>query len=274
MKINEVIKRIVEYHPPLNSDRPTCDTVKCGDPEQECTGIVVCCFPSVEVIRQAVKLGANMIIAHEPLFWSNEEDNTWLEKSPVYQEKKRLLEESGIVIWRDHDHIHGGNPFNPPLDGIFDGIMKELEWEPYLIGSSNKPLLFQIPETDATELGQELERKLNLKGIRISGDPHARVSKVFFWEHIRENDRHGEEKLLKVDQENIDAVIPLEIIDWTVCAYVRDASQLGFPKIVYNIGHFNLEELGMKHMLSYLPDILGTIPITYVPSGDSFDFIL
>ncbi len=276
MKISEVIAKVIAYHPPMKDDPafPTTDVVKYGDPEQECTGIVVTCFASVNVIRRAAELGANLIIAHEPLFWSHEDTTDYLADSQIFQEKRQLLEDGGIVVWRDHDHIHGGSPIDPPLDGIYYGIMKELGWEDYLIGSEKKPLLFQLPETDATELGLYLKEKLNLNGIRISGDPHARVPKVFLWEHIIDRDAQASAKLLKVDQEDIDAIIPLEVIDWTVCAYMRDASQLGHPKIVYNIGHFNFEEIGMKYMVRYLPQLVGDVPVHFVQSGDAFDFIL
>ncbi|MCD7813667.1 MAG: Nif3-like dinuclear metal center hexameric protein [Lachnospiraceae bacterium] len=274
MKISEVIEKVVAYHPPMDESHPTTDVVKIGDPKQECTGIVVTCFASVNVIRRAAELGANLIIVHEPLFWNHEDRTDWLENSVIFQEKKKLLEENGIVVWRDHDHIHGGSPVNPPLDGIFYGIMKELGWEPYRIGFAGKPLLYLIPETDAAELGLFLKERLNLNGIRIVGDPHTKVSKIFLWEHIREHDPMEEEKLRKVDEEEIDAIIPLELIDWTVSAYVRDASQLGHAKILYNIGHFNFEEIGMKYMLQYLPGLVGNIPVHYVQSGDAFDFLI
>ncbi|MCC8101098.1 MAG: Nif3-like dinuclear metal center hexameric protein [Clostridiales bacterium] len=274
MKISEIIAKVIAYHPPMDENFPTTDVVKIGDPAQKCTGIVVTCFASVHVIREAAKLGANLIIVHEPLFWSHEDTTGWLEGSAIFQEKKKLLDENGIVVWRDHDHIHGGSPVDPPLDGIFYGIMKELGWEQYLIGSAKKPLLYQIPETDATELGQFLKEKLNLNGIRIVGDPHTKVSKIFLWEHIREHGPGESEKLLKVDREEIDAIIPLELIDWTVSAYVRDAAQLGHPKIIYNIGHFNFEEIGMKDMLRYLPELVGQIPVHYVQSGDAFEFLV
>ncbi|MCD8074785.1 MAG: hypothetical protein LUF27_07085 [Lachnospiraceae bacterium] len=77
-----------------------------------------------------------------------------------------------------------------------------------------------------------------------------------------------------MDEEEIDAIIPLELIDWTVSAYVRDAAQLGHPKIIYNIGHFNFEEIGMKDMLRYLPELVGQIPVHYVRSGDAFEFLV
>ncbi len=276
MKIREIIDRIVAYHPPFSRDRTT-DVVKYGDPEQECTGVVVTCFASADVIREATRLGANFIVVHEPLFWSHEEDVDSITRSQVYLSKKALLDAGNICVWRDHDHMHGEGwgRDRKNLDGMFDGIMRELGWEPYLVESPLKPLIYQIPETDATELGLFLKEKAGLKGIRIVGDKHAKVSKVFICEHIGSMDRNAAEKLLRTEMEHFDALIPLEIIDWTLCAFVRDCCQLGKPKVIYNMGHFNTEELGMRYFAKVLPGLLdNAVSVTFVQSGDAYDFIV
>ncbi len=275
MLISEIINKLSAFHPAVDEVH-TCDTVKCGDPSRECSGIVVTCFASVEVIRKTIELGANLIITHEPLFWNHEDKTDWLAASEVFSEKKRLLDSHGIVVWRDHDHIHGGPPCNNPefIDGIFYGIMQELGWTEYKLDYPNKPLLFALPETDALSLGLELKEKLGLNGIRIVGDKNAKVSKVFLCEHLRDADREVNSKIIKTELEDIDAIIPLEIVDWTLCAFVRDCCSLGKSKVVYNIGHFNFEEPGMKFMCKYLPRLVGNTPVHYVPSGDSFDFIV
>lgn len=276
MKISEIIQKLIDFHPPIDESRTT-DVVKWGDPAKECTGVVVTCFASADVIRETARLGANLLIVHEPLFWTHEDETEWLSDSAIYAEKARLLDDTGIVVWRDHDHIHGGDPGHDLkyMDYIFYGIMKELGWEEYKLDYPNKPLLFQIPETDAETLGRELMQKLGLNGLRILGDRHTKVSKVFLCEHIREHDFEEKDKIRKTEQEDIDALIPLEIIDWTLAAFVRDCSMLGHPKVMYNVGHFNFEELGMKYMTYYLPELIGgAVPVTYVPSGDSFDFIV
>lgn len=275
MKISEVISALIKFHPPIDEGRTT-DVVKFGDPEQECTGIVVTCFPSVGVIHEAAKRGANLIIAHEPLFWTHEDKTGWLAPSRNFAEKAKLLADSGIVVWRDHDHIHGGDPGHDLAhpDGIFWGIMRELGWEEYKLEYPNKPLVFRIPETDGETLGRFLIGKLGLNGLRVVGDKSAKISKVFLCEHIREGDPEEREKMLKTELEDVDALIALEIIDWTLAAFVRDSCALGRKKILYNAGHFNFEELGMKYMVKYLPRVAGDIPVSHVSSGDAFDFIV
>lgn len=275
MKISEIICKLTEFHPQVDESR-TCDTLKYGDAEQECTGIVVTCFASAEVIREAARLGANFIITHEPTFWTHEDETDWLAESDVFKAKRELLDRHNIVVFRDHDRIHGGKPSNNPdhIDGIFYGIMKELGWEEYKLNYPNKPLLFQIPETDAEELGRFLMEKLHLKGLRILGDRHTKVSRVFFCEHVKERDWKEKDKIRQTELDNIDALIPFEIIDWTLAAFVRDCAQMGHPKVMYNVGHFNMEELGMKFMAKWLPTVVGDIPVHHVFSGDAYDFLI
>ena len=73
MKISEIITRMCEESGQICFGKPiepatTRDKLLYGDPDQECTGIAISCFASVEVIRQAARKGCNLIVAHESLF--------------------------------------------------------------------------------------------------------------------------------------------------------------------------------------------------------------
>ncbi len=275
MKITEIIERIKASHG--EQETSSCDVIKHGDPEQECTGIVVTCCATVDVIRHALERKANLIVVHEPLFWNHEDNTDWAEGNPVFEEKKALLEQGKIVVWRDHDYIHGGPPmeYGRTLpDGIFCGIARELGWEQCVVNTELKPLVFRIPPTDGETLGRTLKETLGLNGIRIIGDKTAEISTVFLCEHLFGNERNLQ-KILRLEQEGAQAIIPLEIVDWDLCAYVRDCCQLGRKKVIYNIGHFNFEELGMKHLARGIPGLIGhAVPVEYINSGDSFDFII
>ena len=275
MKISEVISSIKEWHQPFNK-KETRDTVKCGDTQTECKGIVVTVCATVDVLKKARELGANLIISHESIFFGDEftpEDFEW---SEVYKEKKTLVDESGIVVWRDHDHMHGTGkpwaPFRARPDYIFYGIMKELGWDEYVrCEETLKPTFYEIPETTAGELAQRLLRAFGLTGMRTVGDMNAKIRKVYIAEHVLGRDMEEKFRLA----EEADAIIPLEINDWTVSAFVRDAAQLGHGKVIFEMGHFNVEELGMKYMLEWLPEAVGTdIPIHFVPAGDNYGYVL
>lgn len=274
MKIREALDKILSFHAPIHGPR-TADTVKIGDAEQECTGIAVTCFCSVDVIRQAVEKKANLIICHEPLFFGDTEQEGMDEADPVYAAKKKLLEENGIVVWRDHDHMHGpGGPgctVHEEIDYIYYGIMKELGWEKYVRGETTKPVWYEIPPTTVKALAKQFLDAFGLTGLRVVGDPEASVSTVYVCEHV--NGRPDDNKKIALAAK-ADVMVPLEIVDWTLSEYVRDSAQLGRGKAILEMGHFNTEELGMKYMVRWLPDVVGTeLPVHFIPSGDSFSYI-
>ena len=139
-------------------------------------------------------------------------------------------------------------------------------------GETTKPLWYRIPKTTAKALAALFLEKFNLTGMRIVGDPETEVSTVFLCEHVqgRPNDGEAVAKAAKAD-----AIVPLEIVDWTLSAYVRDACQLGNSKVILEMGHFNTEELGMRYMARWLPEVIGAeTPVHFVQSGDSFGYIL
>ena len=119
----------------------------------------------------------------------------------------------------------------------------------------------------------ELSGKLGLNGARLIGDPDAKVQKVFIAEHIngREDDKA---KIMRADSEDYDVLIPLETVDWTILEYVTDSSQLGRPRAVISLGHFNFEEAGMKYMADWLSELLGgAVNVEYIQSGDIYSYI-
>lgn len=68
----------------------------------------------------------------------------------------------------------------------------------------------------------------------------------------------------------------MELIDYTVNEYMRDGMMLGDSKAILAVGHFNVEEPGMKYMLKWLPEALETdeVSANYVQSDDMNTFIL
>jgi len=277
MKITEVIFKLEAWHAPIDHPEHTSDTIKYGDPEAECTGVAVTCFTSVDVVRKAAALGCNFIICHEPMFFSHNDKTEWLAGNPVYEAKRKLLNETGIVVWRDHDHIHGpGGPMatvHEVTDWVYYGIMKELGWEDYAFGEETKPLWFKLPETTVQALAGELMENLNLVGMRIVGDSNTKVSTVFLCEHVFGMPDRDKDIIRKAVA--ADVMIPLEIVDWTLSEYIRDAVQLGMAKVILEMGHFNIEELGMKYMAEvWLPEVIGrAAPVFFIQSGDSFNYM-
>ena len=277
MKISEVIEAIKKYHQPFKAGERTRDKILTGDPETECTGVAVTCCATFEVMKKAAESGINLIVSHEGISYNyeyggdiNEVDNE------VLQTKLAYAREHGLVVWRDHDHMHGGGGPNylarERADMIFYGTMKELGWEKYVSGDKLKPLWYTVPKQPARQLAREIIEKWNLNGLRIVGNPDCEVETVYIAEHIN----GGERDIPKVDNaQKADVIIPLEICDYTVTSYVRDAAAMGKNKVIFEMGHFNAEELGMKYLEKTLPEVLDNqIPVKYIQSGDTFKYIV
>ena len=87
---------------------------------------------TVDVIKKASEIGSQLIITHEPTWFTGEDTTDWLEGDPIYVEKKKLIEQSGVAIWRFHDHMH-----MDAVDGIMRGFDEEMDWHKYRLPVDN-----------------------------------------------------------------------------------------------------------------------------------------
>lgn len=277
MRISEVIERIKKYHKDWQNIDPigTRDQVLYGNPDQVCTGIVTTCWASAEVISKAYEAGANLIVCHEALFWNHGDKTDWLTESDnhTFRKKEELLKKTGIVVWRDHDHIHSGIPVNGGfVDGIFYGMAKKLGWEDYIIDSHSEfdSTMYFLPEIRIREIASLFRERFHLNGVKLIGDPDMAVKKVFICMHVLGRDNG---LIQKIDQEGIDLAIALEMVDFTAAEYIKDSMQLGEKKAIMTVGHFNIEEPGMEYMLTYLNQLFPDIPCNFIQSGDMYQYL-
>ena len=68
----------------------TVDVIKLGDAQQNLTSIVVTFLATCDVIEQAIQLGANLIITHEPTFYNHHDATDWLSHHPAYAAKRGM----------------------------------------------------------------------------------------------------------------------------------------------------------------------------------------
>ena len=63
-----------------------------------------------------------------------------------------------------------------------------------------------------------------------------------------------------------------EILEWILCAYVRDASQLGLNKSMIILGHNRTEEVGMKYLPEWLETLMPGMPVWFSEAGEPFSY--
>lgn len=282
MLIKDVIQNIKSYckgtwNGIVITDEKTRDKVLYGDTHKECTGIVTTIYASTNVIKKAHELGANLIIAHEALFWNRGDHREWLEESQnkTYLAKKKMLDDYGITVWRFHDYIHSGIPVGDDyIDGIFYGIAKQTGWDKAIISSDVSGAIYlECETTTPREVGKLLKEKWHLSGLKCIGNMDAKVNKIMVCGHVSEG---GDSNSLikKVDENNINLLLPLELIDFTLSEYIKDSGQLGYDRAIIAAGHFNLEEPGMEFMVNWIDDALKThIKTDFVQAGDMYTYM-
>ncbi len=265
MKVQEVVDAILDACA-IQRLTKTCDQLITGSWEAEVKGIATTFMATPDVIRAAAARGANLIITHEPTFFTHADELGWLENDEVYLRKLALIEETGMNIWRFHDHLHAKTP-----DGIFAGVLRDLGWE--TSGSPANRHVYTISPTTVPALVGLLKERLEIEGVRVVGSAEARVEKVGLLVGGGSLGLGSDTMPMELMREyDLDMIIAGEILEWTLCAYVRDAAQLGLNKALIVAGHNRTEEAGMKHLPEWLAAILPGIPAFFVEAGDPYQY--
>ena len=247
----------------------TCDQLIEGDWNAAVTGVVTTFMATVDVINKTIKAGCNLIVTHEPTYFSGPDKLEWLQNDPVYHKKKALINDNHISIWRFHDHMHSG-----PADLIYAGLLEQMGWTQYLNKGQEKPHCYTIPPTTVTKLVEFLKKNLGMKVIRIVGDKGAKCSRVGILVgggSLGLGIETMPAALMNSDQ--LDVIVCGEITEWTLSAYVRDAAAMGFNKAMVIVGHERSEGPGMKGLAERLQPLLKGIPVHFVEAGEPFRYL-
>lgn len=255
--VQEIINIILkEISHPLNTD--TVDTIKTGSADQKVTGVVTTMFPTIAVIKEAIKLNANFIIAHEPSFYNHRDDKNMVENNEVLRLKLQLLNEHNITIWRSHDSWHDTMP-----DGITFGVVKKTGWKNYYKTGEK---ILNIPPITLNDLAEHLKTTLQIAHVKVLGDLSQTCKKIA----LLPGAWGGKEQISVMVNDKPDVMIAGEVNEWETPEYTRDARLLGMNVSLIILGHSVSEEPGMEWMAEWLQPKLPGITVTHVSSGDPF----
>ena len=232
------------------------DTFKSGDAESPVTGIATSVMSTFEVLRRAAADGKNMVITHEPTFWTGNDDVRNFTNDALYKEKLQFIREKNLVIWRFHDHLHAQRP-----DMSFVGLAQDLGWEKF--ASKDDPQVFVLPRVRLRELASDVERRMKVKTIRVIGDPNAWVSRACLMQGAPPFP--AATMLAKAD-----VVVCGEQREWEGVEYAFDAMSAGMPKGMIVIGHWVSEEPAMRLCADWLKTFITEVPVAWIPAGDPF----
>lgn len=239
--------------------RETVDLIVAGNPETPVKGIVSCMFATMEVLKKAVAIDANLIITHEPTFYNHFDEVESFQNDKVYKEKIKYIRDNNLVVWRFHDYAH-----RIENDAILIGMVQKLGWK------KNQEMegvgRFSFPERTLNDLLKHLKNTFQGNSFYVVGNPEMSVSKVALAPGAPGSMQH----ISLLRDPNIDVVIGGEVSQWETYEYVRDAVFQKKKKAIVFIGHINSEESGMAYVAEWLQKFVTNIPITYIASGSSY----
>ncbi|MDB5131190.1 MAG: hypothetical protein JWR02_939 [Mucilaginibacter sp.] len=241
----------------------TVDTLKSGSADTVVTGIVTAMFATIAVIRKAIDLGANFIIAHEPTFYNHADDTDWLKNDDVYQYKADLLKQHNITVWRNHDYIHRHVP-----DLVTMGVLAQLDWQKYADHIAPH-IILTMPATALKNIVSHTKAKLNIDKVRYIGHPEQSCSRVL----LMLGAPGGRRQIEAIAKVKPDVVICGEVQEWETPEYIRDAQAKGDKTSLVVLGHIASEEAGSQFLLNWLKEKVPGIKATRVYCGNSLSFM-
>src|SRR5204863_6226885 len=99
----------------------TVDRIVAGDPEVPVKGIATTMMATLDVMQRAAAAGKNLVITHEPTFYSHQDTVDQLKDDAGYQFKTEFIRKNRMAVFHFHDHWHAHRP-----DGIAFGMMRQL----------------------------------------------------------------------------------------------------------------------------------------------------
>ena len=242
------------------------DAFKAGDPSTIVTGVATTSLATIDVMRRAIRSGANLIISSGPTFYSRGDSPAPAGRrgaappppDPVFTAKNEFITRNRLVVWRFSDHWRARTP-----DPFAQGIVEALGWAAYRVG--NDPRRLSVPSMTIDALAARVKAGLDARGgMRVIGRPTTRVQTIA----VLPGTIPIQTTLAVLP--NVDVMIAGEIREWESSEYARDLVHRGRSTGLILVGRSLSEDAGMNVCAQWLKTIVSDLPIHWIPAGDPY----
>lgn len=238
----------------------TVDRIVAGDGRVSVQGVAVTMMATFAALKQAVAEGCNLVITHEPTFYSHEDDTSTLRADPTYVSKSHFIELHQLVVFRFHDHWHAMHP-----DGIDSGMLRQLGWQKNVQGDNL--WRFAFSPTPLHRFAAMMAEKLGAHSMRVIGEPTLKIRQVAAnWGYA---DFKSDFRQVIADP-SIELIIVGEAREWEVIEFVQDQIADGQKKALIVIGHVASEQAGMKYCAEWLARAVSEVPVKFIANDEPF----
>jgi len=263
IKIEQVLSYLKNGHAPIDH---TVDELLVGQPEKEVTKIATTFNASIDVIKQAIEQGIELIISHEGIYYSHRGIPNGLESHEVYNKKNELIVANKLAIFRYHDYIHQSFP-----DPITLGLVKQLMWHNEKVVHQPFSAVVSFSTTQSlNSVIDHIKKQLQLPSLRLTGPVDMLVNHA----GILVGYRGGATNALPlIAQYQLDLLIVGEAQEWETAEYIVDCNAAGIKKAMITVGHMPSEAYGMKLLADQLQKQFPTLDVTFLENKLSYQTI-
>jgi len=239
----------------------TVDTFKAGDPEAEVTGIAVGWMSYTWALEKALALGCNLFITHEPTYYDHLDSKQSILERDAVQEKKRFIEENGLVILRCHD-----------LWDQMPGIGIPDSWGALLglgaaVDGSGYYRVYDVSGRTAREVAEQVAERTKGFGqgaVQLIGPGEKAVSRASIGTgaitpFLQTLDQYGADLAICTDD---------GFTYWRDGAFAIDND---LPVIV--VHHHVSEEAGMVNLANHLRKAFPGLPVHHIPQRCMYELV-
>lgn len=244
----------------------TVDTFKAGDPSTVVSGIVTTALATLDVLAQAAKAGANLVITCEPTFYSRADTPTPpagrrggpVPRDPVFEAKSDFIRTNSLVVFRLSEHWRLRKP-----DPSAQGLAGALGWSG--LSGADDSLRVSIPPTPLDDLVSGIKKRLDARGgIRVIGDPKTLVQSV----GLLPGSTPIRASLRMLP--GVDAILAGEVREWESVEYARDVVAQGGKKALVLLGRIVSEDPGMNACAQWMKTVAPELTTTWMRAGDPY----
>lgn len=76
-----------------------------------------------------------------------------------------------------------------------------------------------------------------------------------------------------MERNRLDLLVVGDITEWTICAYINDASQMGLKRAMLTLGHERSEEPGMKYLAAWMQERFTDFPVSFIDAKEPFKYL-
>jgi putative NIF3 family GTP cyclohydrolase 1 type 2 len=246
------------------------DGFKAGDPSTMVRGIATTAMATLDVLKQAVKSNANLILTYEPTFYSRADGqapaaraggrgpNAFGADDPVVMAKHEFIEKHGLVVFRLRDHWQARKEMD-----MVTGLAGALGWSAHRV--SKDDALYQIPEASAEATVASIRKKLNLRGgLRAVGDRKAAIRRVLVFPGSMTP------ATMWTRYSEVDMMVAGEVREWENAHYAADMFTAGEKRALVTTGRVVSEEPGMRACAEWLKGVVKEVPAKWIGVGDPY----